>query len=312
MTRHQAYDLIGDIHGHSVELAALLTKLDYRRVGHSYRHQSRKVIFVGDFVDRGPHQRRVVELVRAMTDAGDAHAVMGNHEYNAVAYYTPSVAGGFLRERNSKNTKQHQAFLDEYGRDGRAWADVIAWFNTLPLWLDLDGIRVVHACWEKIAVERILEFQNGSNLLGDELLQASGNRGTWQYAAIDTLLKGKEIRLPNGAHFYDKEGNKRHDIRVRWWDAANTYREAFMGPEGTRTHIPDDPIEGDHVVDYGRSEKPVFLGHYWLEGSPAPLAQNIACLDYSVAKPGGKLVAYRWDGEEILDPEKFVALERSD
>jgi hypothetical protein len=30
---------------------------------------------------------------------------------------------------------------------------------------------------------------------------------------------------------------------------------------------------------------------------PVPLAPNIACLDYSVAQLGGKLVAYRWDGE---------------
>ena len=45
------------------------------------------------------------------------------------------------------------------------------------------------------------------------------------------------------------------------------------------------------LVTIGHDEKPVFLGHYWMEGDPAPLATNIACLDYSVAKPGGKLVA---------------------
>ena len=47
-----------------------------------------------------------------------------------------------------------------------------------------------------------------------------------------------------------------------------------------------------------------------MEGGPAPLALNITCLDYSVAKPGGKLVAYRWDGEQILDPGKYVWVER--
>jgi hypothetical protein len=36
----------------------------------------------------------------------------------------------------------------------------------------------------------------------------------------------------------------------------------------------------------------------------------VACLDYSVARPGGKLVAYRWDGEQQLDAGKFVAVER--
>ncbi len=49
---------------------------------------------------------------------------------------------------------------------------------------------------------------------------------------------------------------------------------------------------------------PVFVGHYWLTGTPTPLAGNVACTDYSVAK-GGKLVAYRWDGESTLIADKF-------
>ena len=48
------YDLIGDIHGRAVELEALLIKLSYRRVGAGYRHEKRKVIYLGDFIDRGP------------------------------------------------------------------------------------------------------------------------------------------------------------------------------------------------------------------------------------------------------------------
>ncbi|MBE89257.1 MAG: hypothetical protein CMM76_07420 [Rhodospirillaceae bacterium] len=308
----QAYDLIGDIHGQAAELEALLKKLGYRRAANSYRHENRKVIFVGDFVDRGPHQRRVIDLVRSMIKSGDALAVMGNHEYNAIAYHTTRAGGGFLRERSTKNTNQHQAFLEEYEGDPSAWADVIDWFKSLPLWLDLEGIRIIHACWEKASIDRVLEFQNGSNLLGEKLLHASGDPTTWQYKAVDTLLKGKEIRLPNGGYFHDKDGNKRNYIRVRWWDKANTYRETYMGPESARAHIPDDPIFGDQMIEYGHTEKPVFLGHYWLEGVPEPLAANIACLDYSVAKFGGKLVAYRWDGEAILNAAKFVSLKRKD
>jgi hypothetical protein len=47
-----------------------------------------------------------------------------------------------------------------------------------------------------------------------------------------------------------------------------------------------------------------------MEGDPVTLAENIACLDYSVAKPGGKLVAYRWNGERRLLQEAFVSIER--
>jgi hypothetical protein len=50
----------------------------------------------------------------------------------------------------------------------------------------------------------------------------------------------------------------------------------------------------------------VFLGHYWLSAErPTILADNVACLDFSVAK-GGFLCAYRWDGEQQLSNDSFV------
>ncbi len=123
------YDLIGDIHGHAAELEALLVKLGYQLDGPCYRHESRRVIFLGDLVDRGPQQRRVLEIVRPMFESGSALAVMGNHEFNAIAYFTADGEGGHLRARNDKNTRQHQAFLDEFADDQAIWADTIEWFK---------------------------------------------------------------------------------------------------------------------------------------------------------------------------------------
>ena len=74
----RAYDIIGDIHGHAGELKRLLDSLGYQRHGYGYRHLERKVVFVGDFVDRGPSIGEVVKIARAMVDGGDALAVMGN------------------------------------------------------------------------------------------------------------------------------------------------------------------------------------------------------------------------------------------
>ena len=47
-----------------------------------------------------------------------------------------------------------------------------------------------------------------------------------------------------------------------------------------------------------------------MEGDIKPLTENIACIDYSVAKKGGKLVAYRWDGEQKIDKNKFIFVNR--
>ncbi len=307
-----AYDIIGDIHGCSLTLMALLDQLGYEKKAGLYRHPSRQVIFLGDFIDRGPAQREVLDIVRPMIDSGSALSVMGNHEFNAIAYSTiDPQTGEYLRPHSGKNAGQHQAFLDAYADNTREYADVIAWFKTLPLWLDLSNLRVVHACWDSGWIQRIKDAQDGSNLLQPNLLQNAAHAGKWQFEAIETLLKGKEIPLKDGFSFKDKDGNTRHHIRVRWWDrTANSYQKIFFGPESARTAIPDDDIEGDHLVEYGHDLPPCFLGHYWLEEEPEPLARNIACVDFSVAKRGGKLVAYRWDGERELSKDKFMHVDR--
>ena len=139
------YDIIGDIHGHARELKALLIDLGYSRFGQSYRHPDRRVVFVGDFVDRGPAIGEVIEIVRAMIDAGDALAVMGNHEYNAIAFHTPRPGkqSEWFRPHSDKNLKQHQATLDQLSSS--ELADAIAWFKTLPVAIEIGGIRVAHA-----------------------------------------------------------------------------------------------------------------------------------------------------------------------
>ncbi|MBE9549439.1 MAG: metallophosphoesterase [Proteobacteria bacterium] len=309
-----AYDLIGDIHGCHNSLTTMLGQLGYSKKDQIYQHHSRKVIFLGDFVDRGAGQRAVIDIVRPMIDSGAALSVMGNHEYNAIAYATNGKDGKYLREHSDKNKDQHKAFLNDYQPDTAEYLDIIQWFKSLPLWLGLGGLRVVHACWDTKLMRKLQHEESvdpDNPRLTESLILSSGQEGTWQYEGIELLLKGKEIKLPNGQVFYDKEGNPRHNIRVRWWDKqATTYPQAFMGPKSAITHIPDDPIHGDHLIEYGRTEPPVFLGHYWLEEPIEPLANNIACLDYSVARQGGRLVAYRWDGEQSLDINKFVSVAR--
>ena len=52
------YDIIGDIHGHGDELTALLKKLGYVHNGVCHvSPEGRQVLFLGDFIDRGPQQR---------------------------------------------------------------------------------------------------------------------------------------------------------------------------------------------------------------------------------------------------------------
>jgi polynucleotide kinase-phosphatase len=82
------FDIIGDVHGCAAELASLLGKLGYRpgpgRGGALAHPAGRTAVFVGDLVDRGPDTPGVLRTVRAMTEAGSALCVAGNHENKLV------------------------------------------------------------------------------------------------------------------------------------------------------------------------------------------------------------------------------------
>ena len=309
---NQKYDLVGDIHGHADELEKLLGKLGYSWTDGCYRHAKNKVIFLGDFIDRGPKQREVLQTVIPMVHQGSALAVMGNHELNALAFHTKNGdhADQWLRPRNNKNIQQHLRFLDEYVSRKDELNSVLEFFYSLPLWLDLEGLRVVHACWEQKHIRYLGKsgLLTPDNSITPELLIKANDKLTSEYDAIEALLKGVEYELPSGVNFNDKDGHERTAVRTRWWQNEDCQLKDVAFPEGVLDdHTGRLGILGGELVGYDPLEKPVFVGHYWFTGRPERLAPNVACLDYSVAK-GGKLVAYRWEGEKILSNDKFISV----
>lgn len=307
-TNHDHYDLIGDIHGYAGELHALLAKLGYEERDGAHRHpHGRRVIFLGDWVDRGPAIGETLRVVRAMHDGGTALAVPGNHEFNALAYATPD-GPDWLRKHTPKNNEQHEATLEQFAGRADEWRDHLDWFRTLPLWLELPGLRAVHAAWDAVAAARL----GPDARMNDALMHKAARRGTTEFRDVETLLKGVELPLPDGQVFCDNRNFPRHEIRTRWWMPAHeaTFRGIALQPGTNEWEIPELPAKehAERVPGYGVNERPVFNGHYWLEGEPALMAPNVAILDYSVAK-GGALTAYRWDGEQRLNAAKFVQVQ---
>lgn len=308
------YDIIGDIHGHCDELTALLKKLGYFYDGASYRHSNRKAIFVGDLIDRGPKIRETLALVKAMHAHDQALVILGNHEYNAVCYSTRDEREGmFLRAHTPKNNQQFQATASEFGNFSltrsdlrEEWEDYVRWFSRLPLYLDMGDFRVAHACWSQSHIEIL-----GDNRLSDyDFLIATVMEDpspTPEFLAVETVLKGPEMPLPNGHSYFDKDGHKRTKMRVKWWsDLSSASLQSLSFPRNES--LPDDLLPDDFAPDwdpYPCDAPPVFVGHYWLPPqTPRPFG-NVICLDYSVAK-GGFLCAYQWNSGELLDKARFV------
>jgi hypothetical protein len=309
---HTAYDVIGDIHGRALELEALLNLLGYEKRNGCYRHPDRQVIFLGDFIDRGDRNREVVHIARSMVDAGQALAVMGNHEYNAICYHTRHPeTGEYLRPHSDKNMKQHGAFLQEFDGDAGGLDDVVGWFCQLPLYLDLGSLRAIHACWHPGELAMVDETGCRDACLEYKQFVRSADKGSPLYNAVETLLKGVEVDLPEGIVFRDKDGYSRKAVRTRWWDnKGGSYRDMALAPQKTLAVIPDVDFPADKLVGYPGDDSPVFFGHYWLTGRPEPFRKNVCCVDYSVGISGGSLCCYRWNGEAVLSADKFVTVKR--
>lgn len=307
----RGYDIIGDVHGCGDTLERLLQKLGYQLQDGHYAHPERLAVFVGDIIDRGPRIRKALQLVRAMVEAGSAKMVLGNHEFNALAYCTPARPGSgreYLRSHSPRNARQMTETLEQFADYPDEWQDHLAWFQSLPLFLEWPEFRVVHACWdaELIAQHRA---RYGSGHFDAEFLHESARWGSLAARTKQRLTSGVDLPLPEGMSILSSDGVVRENFRTKFWaPGARTYGELLFQPDPLPEGLAGQPISAQdraQMVAYGAHEKLLFVGHYWLKGRPEPIADNIVCLDYSAVK-FGRLVAYRMDGEQQCRAEKFV------
>ena len=141
------YDVIGDIHGHADALRRLLRALGYQESDGLFRHPGRRVIFVGDFVDRGPDGIAVLDLVmRLQTEAeaagGSVASLLGNHEMMLLAAYR------FGR----RSTGLGSNFLSRWKQNGGNRKDIagltlrhLDWMAQLPAMALVDDYLLMHA-----------------------------------------------------------------------------------------------------------------------------------------------------------------------
>ncbi len=86
------FDIVGDVHGCGLELRALLGRLGYAPADPvdpeslPTHPEGRRLVFLGDMVDRGPDSVGVVDLVRRLVAARLAFCVAGNHDEKFLKY----------------------------------------------------------------------------------------------------------------------------------------------------------------------------------------------------------------------------------
>jgi protein phosphatase len=128
------FDIIGDVHGCADELEELLARLGYSEGRHP---EGRKVVFLGDLVDRGPRVPDVLRIAMDMVEAGTALCLPGNHDDKLKRYLQGKrvrIAHGL--EQSIEQIEDHPAAFRE-----RA----LAFLAGLVSHYVLDGGRLVVA-----------------------------------------------------------------------------------------------------------------------------------------------------------------------
>jgi hypothetical protein len=309
-TDNSGFDVIGDVHGCYESLVVLLDRLGYKDINGVYKHPTRQAIFLGDLIDRGSHIRETLTLVCAMEQAGSAKVILGNHEFNAIRY--KQELDDFIvndvelpSSRLFRLMKETLLQLKEYPDD---WFKFTKWFTTLPLFLDSDGFRAVHACWDSRLINEYRKKYNTTHL-SQEFIEASKEVTSLEYQIVDRLTRGTSLALPEGVNVESEDGFIRRFFRTKFWaDSPKTYGDIVFQPDPLPYDLVDHPIKKDeksNLVQYSPDDPPVFFGHYWLKGRPKPLLSNVACLDYSAVN-FGRLTAYRFSGESCLVEKNFL------
>jgi hypothetical protein len=311
------YDIIADVHGRFDKLTALMERLGYQSAAEGFIPPvGHRALFLGDLIDTKPGYpfpggvRATLRAVKAMCDRGDALCLMGNHEFNAICFHTRGPDGKWLKIRGKGNVRTHLGTLEDFPDYADPASELITvwmpWMKSLPVALDLGGFRAVHACWHPAHLPVLLE----GNFEDYDFLVASADKSSPEGVAVEAVLKGIEVPLPDPHCFTDHTGTKRKQFRARWWEIPGDdihCRDLVFPASEQIAEVPVSPAARSLFSPYPADAPPVFCGHYFKPASSPthPERHNVACLDHSAAT-GGPLVAYRYKGESHIKPEHYV------
>ena len=252
-------DIVGDVHGEIEALRDLLGHLGYDDEGS--HPVGRRLVFLGDLTDRGPDSPAVIDLVKRLVEENHAQCVLGNHDLNILL--------------GDKKHDNHWFFGEEWSLDNSdeptpaVLADddikktVIEFFQTLPLALERNDVRVVHACWDDSMIEIARQSSNVLELYGQHESQISADHNA--RPDLDEIDKGLELQNCNPVKVlssgrerhvevpFEASGKLRYEERVRWWE------------------------------DYDAESFCVF-GHYSNYRRVMSLSSRAICADFAVAK----------------------------
>ena len=171
---------IGDIHGCHVALTTLLEQIALR--------PSDRIIFLGDYIDRGPASREVVESLLQLSGKCTPVFLRGNHEVMIL-----DAREDALKTNLWQSYGGFEALISYGANYNQNWATIIpdshwAFFERTMRYVETEGHIFIHACldaeaemdeqpdwllyWE--SVDRLKPHKSGKRIVCGHSPQRSG------------------------------------------------------------------------------------------------------------------------------------------
>lgn len=329
-----ALDIVGDIHGEYDALVSLLSHLGYDN--HGQHALDRTLVFVGDFCDRGPNSPAVLALVQKLVKAGRAVAVLGNHEINLLREDAKDGSGWFFDARVQKD---HEKYAPYHRPNEAERASIIAFLSSLPIGLERDDLRVIHAAWQAAEIatvralplgcvrERYDAWESESKSLAEE--NQMEQRMVAELAHWEHRLENKHLEPPflhaladfeaskqmmnplkvltsgverKGAKAFFSSGKWRFVDRVQWWDTYEDTTPVVIGHYWRRVNKIDRAAIGKGDPDLFDNTHP-----YAWHGKHS----NVFCVDFSAGgrwaeRKAGTVVGHDFKLAALRWPERVL------
>ena len=320
------FDIVGDIHGEIDALNSLLHVMGYNLEGE--HPEQRKLIFVGDLCDRGQNSVAVMRQVKLLMERGKAYCILGNHELNLLNESCREGNGWYFGSPHMDDQKSFNSVPAT--PEDQKW--ILQFLHTLPIALESEELRVVHACWDETSILRLkmldhLHLREAYDHFVQQTQQQIDDVGIAEPALQEAEQYRNELTDPNSEIPWLK-----HLAQKEWIEQMyNPIKVVTSGAEfmtdkpiyaGGKWRMKDRLPWWEHYHD----DIPVIIGHYWRKFNTAevkaglfqkiePLQwfghkQNVFCVDYSVGKRyldrqhqrefSSKLGALRWPEKQVI------------
>jgi hypothetical protein len=259
-------DIVGDLHGEMDALRSLMDRLEYDDKG--FHPSGRRLVFVGDLTDRGPDSLAVVDFVQRLIQFDRAQCVLGNHDLNLLLGHRKYDNGWFYGEEfhDRDCNLVIQRLADEKDRER-----ILAFLRTLPIALTRPDLRVVHACWDAAAIEKVgnatdasvlhnqLAEQIEESVVCNNLDEVERELAHQNQNPVKLLTSGPEVRAEQP---FEASGKFRYLERQEWW-----------------TNYSDDT--------------PCVFGHYSMDASVSRQLSSAICVDFGAYKRRQSALPYK-------------------